>query len=86
MNQNGLTANTTTLNEITGNTTGSPTGSDYPEDSCSPPNGTDSGGNVSQYSIWYVSVDFSTSLLIYGSYYMGYTIWAISYSLYEPNL
>ena len=58
MNQNGLTANTTTLNEITGNTTGSPTGSDYPEDSCTPLNGSDSGGNVSQYSIWYVSVYF----------------------------
>ena len=52
MNQNGLTANTTTLNEITGNTTGS----DYPEDSCSPLDGSDSGGNVSQYSIWYASV------------------------------
>ena len=50
MNQNGLTANTTTFNEITGNTAGNP------QDSCLPLNGSDSGGNVSQYSIWYVSV------------------------------
>ena len=49
MNQNGLTANTTTLNETTGNSTGS----DYPEDSCSPLNGNDSGGtNVLLYSVW----------------------------------
>ena len=46
MNQNGLTANTTTLNETTGNSTGS----DDPEDSCLL-NDTNTGGtNVLLYS------------------------------------
>jgi len=59
MNQNGLTANTTTFNEITGNTTGNP------QDSCLPLNGSDSGGNVSQYSIWFYNLNGVIFLFIF---------------------
>jgi len=62
MNQNGLTANTTTLNETTGNITGS----NYPEDSCSPVNGSDSGGrNVLLYSVWFYNLNGIIFLFIF---------------------